>query len=155
MKLTGSLLVAMTLVLPLSAGAQTNSVDRGLKGLVSTGIVVEDLDDEEARKCNISEASLDAAIRLPLSASRLTVDSSSSAYAYVNVTVLRVESGLCVASVRVQLSRWVEEFRTTAVVWDRGRLMGGSPATFESRVLNGVEGSTKLLIAAWLKANQP
>ena len=152
MKPRASLLVAMMVVLPLplSVGAETNPFEGGLKGLGSVEVAVGKL-DEDARKCGVSEDSLDAAIRLPLSASQLPINSGSLAFVHVALNVIRPMGGVCVASVQVRLFRYSEEFRAVVAAWHRDELMTGSAATFGSRVNASVEELTKVLIASWLK----
>jgi hypothetical protein len=73
----------------------------------------------------------------------------------VNASVMQLQGGLglCVASVEVTLFRWSTEFSDTVQVWQRAELLTGRVYDFGPRVTASVEGHTKVMIAAWLKAN--
>lgn len=126
-------------------------------GVSAVDIVVEALHDG-ARECNVSESGLDAAVRLPLDASRLRIDRSSADYVYVRVNVLPLQNGVCVAEVEVMMIRGLvipntQRFIDAATVWDKGALMTGTASNFRQRVNQLVTDYTKQLIAEWLKAN--
>jgi len=132
-----------------------NAPESLLNAVDSMNVVVEDVDDE-ARSCGINKNGLDSAIRVPLSGAGVTLDSRSPNYVYVNVNVLRLDSGtgICVASVAVSLNRTVPGYLGSAEVWDTGTLMTGSSADFGRRISQAVEDGAKKLIGALLKARQ-
>jgi hypothetical protein len=136
---------------PTKAVAQS-STNGGLRGLSGVEILVEGLDEEAARPCNVSKDALDAAVRLPLANSQLRVLAKASPYVYVNVTVMRVNGG-CAATYKVSVRRWSTEFLDYVVVWNRGGMLSGPAYDFGVRTSSGVEELTKMLIAAWLQAN--
>jgi hypothetical protein len=140
---------------PLAAQAQV----RGLTGLQSARIVIEDL-DEEARQCGVTRDTLDAAARITLSNSRLRVDNGDvGPYYYVQVTVLR-SGTYCMAAINVALTRpvWLRPGAQTqdvvlARVWSRGGVISGGEANFGRRVMMDVEGYTKQFLGSWLREN--
>ena len=130
---------------------------RGLVGISSVSIIVEQLEDDAVR-CNVSESGIDAAIRLPLDASRLRIEPNTTPYVYARVNVLPLASGLCVASIDVSLKRILAIPATNqlvfgAMVWERGSLATGPASNFGQRVNQTVGDYTKQLIAAWIQAN--
>ncbi len=159
--LRGALLPALAVcgltILPALVQAQTPV--RGLTGLQAARIVVEDL-DEDARLCGVTRESVDAAARIPLSGSRLRVDNGDiGPYFYVQVTVLR-SGNFCMAAINLALTRpvWLRPGAQTqdlvmARVWNRGGVISGGEANFGRRVMNDIEGYTKLFIASWLREN--
>jgi hypothetical protein len=134
----------------------------GLRGLQDVSILVEDLDDD-AKQCGITESALDAAVRLPVSASRLKIakdfgEGTDRSYVYVVVITVR-PADICIASVSVSLRRTVllqtppESRFQGASTWEKSSVMTGPAYSFGKRVSDNVEGFTKELIAAWLKQN--
>src|SRR5262245_43547476 len=99
-----------------------------MRGISALRIVIERL-DEDARACNVTEAALDAAVRLPVSNSRLPVSDLGPGqqvpWSYVAVTVIRMSNGLCVASYDVSIKRYSKEFGDTVAVWSKSGLMTG------------------------------
>ena len=61
----------------------------------------------------------------------------------------------CVAYLNVRLYRSIDSIQGPAMVWERQYVMTGPSTNFEQRTSGVVEGFTKVLIAAWLKANEP
>lgn len=133
-----------------------------LTGVTGTSILVESLDDD-ARKCNVAEDSLEAAVRLPLRAANVPVQpNGNDHYIYVNVTVLALSNGLCVATVVVNGNRtlWRKDDYTGgyepiygASGWHKGSTLTGSSGDFGRRVAGVVEDFTKMWISQWLKDN--
>jgi hypothetical protein len=149
-------------LLAFLASQQARAVpfSRGLTGLTSVAILIEKLPDD-AKPCGITLAALDAAVRLPLAASRLRVASNNEAatdFADVYVVVNVQRQGVdCVANVSVALNRTVDlvtpKYRVLADTWSNGSLITGPSYSFGKRVSDEVEGYTKQLIAQWLKDN--
>lgn len=154
------LVAAVLLGFALAGPGHAQSGDKSLQGIKSVFVLVEDL-DEAARQCGISADALDAAVRIPISNSRLGLSKESfGAYLYVNVVALRLNSGICAVNLQLRFTRWVW-FAPNAnpldsaygSVWDRGELRTGSSATIGRSVVESLEGLTKQFIGAWLKAN--
>ena len=149
--LVGVLVMGLGLV-ATPAQAQDNT----FVGVSEVSIFVEDLGDGEA-KCNVTKGGLDAAVRLPLDASRLRINPAAVPYVYVVVVALWVPSG-CAGHVRVALDRVVAIPGTNqlvygASVWGRGTLLMGPSSGFGQGVNQYVTDFTKELIAEWIKAN--
>ena len=130
--------------------------DTGLEGVKAVDIIVESL-SEFAAKCGVTKSGIDAAIRLPLDASRLQIDAKATPYAYAKVNVLQMPGG-CVASVDLSLRRTMTMPLTAkpaygVSVWDDGSLLTGPSYDFGQRVNQEVEELIKKLIAAWVKVN--
>jgi len=130
--------------------------DNNFVGVSEVNIVVEDLADAAA-KCNVSKGGLDAAVRLPLDASRLRINPHALSYVYVNVSALWEPRG-CAASVQVELKRSLAIPGTTqwvygASVWDKGTILTGTSSYVGKGVNQSVTDFTKELIAEWIKAN--
>ena len=158
--LVGVLVMGLGLV-ATPAQAQDNT----FVGVSEVSIFVEDLGDGEA-KCNVTKGGLDAAVRLPLDASRLRIDPDASPYVYVVVTVTdgsrfllpAPSGGGCVGSLSVGLRRTLAIPGTTqlvfgASVWEKGYSLTGPSSGFGQRVNQQVTDFTKELIAEWIKAN--
>lgn len=145
-------LVAAILVLGASAHAQY------LQGAAPPSILIEKL-DEDARQCGITEDLLDAAVRLPFASANLRInDSALTPYVYVNVNVLRLSSGLCVANVAMDLKRsmWAAPGASRSLiasVWSKGAMLSGGASNFGRRVSDATETFAKQLVGAWLKDN--
>lgn len=132
-----------------------------LNGVRSVGILVEEV-DQDAASCGISKDGIDAAIRIPISNSRLVISNSPPGvpYVYAQVTVLKLGNGGCVGSIPLELNRFVwlapgarQLESQIAAVWGRSSVVAGLPTNFPRIAGNMIEDMTKLLIAAWLKDN--
>ncbi len=149
-KRTRSILAGMIVLLVFAAFASAGP----LTGIIAVGILIEAPNDA-LQRCGVSEDALDAAVRLPLAASRLRFhDALGHPYIYVNATAVMVQ-GMCIAHVEVSLNRALmrETERVRGYVWSKGALMVGEASGFKKRVTDYVEGFTKEFIAAWLKDN--
>lgn len=129
---------------------------QALREVGPISLVVEEL-SKSAEPCGISIDALDAAMRIPLSNSRLKVSGSSRPYLYANVNVIHPTATLCIAAVNLSFRRVLTAgFDGSAVVgtvWEDGALLSGPPVTFGRRVTEAIEDRTKLFIGAWLKEN--
>lgn len=146
------------------------AVEEGLRGVAVPRLIIEDL-DENANRCGITKDALDAAVRLPMSSASLLARPAKAddlswsiaqvfgPYIYVNVNVLRLQSGLCVAAVTVEFKRPVnfgsnDTPKVTHVgVWSKAGILTGPPAEFGIRVANMTESYAKQFVSAWLQSN--
>jgi hypothetical protein len=136
----------------------TLSHGQSLKGVSTIGVISDIGDASSARYCGIADATVEAAMRIPLSNTRLIVkNDSASAFLYTNVNVLQMPTGTCAASISVELRRMVSvdssSPRVLAEVWNNSHLMAGQPLGFGKRVSEKVEEFSKQFIGAWLKDN--
>jgi hypothetical protein len=151
-------LVVFLVMSTICGGVVTDASAAPLEGVITVGIVIEEL-REDAALCNVSKDALDAAVRLPLSTSRLKVTNEYRYpyYLYVNVNVMRLPNGVCIANVDISFIRPVELLLADGLVdgsvWSKGSLLSGPSSEFGGRVDGVVEGYTKQFIAAWLKDN--
>jgi hypothetical protein len=141
----------------LAVSTHTQAQDYRFLGLTETAIIVEELEEEDAA-CGVTGSGIDAAIRLPLDASRLEINPTSLDFVYANVGVMHLNSGLCVASVQLSMTRALRSpvntlMLVTGSVWHKGTLLTGPSYDFGTRVHSQIEDDTKQLIAEWLKAN--
>jgi hypothetical protein len=159
MKTTLALAFAIAVLHCGVASAQGGSDDGGLKGLPAVNVWTGD-PDADAAACGITKNGLDAAIRRPLSGSKLQVRDATNypplVFAYAQVA--RMPSW-CTASVAVQVKRLLYTERSPggqivlATVWER-RALASWPQTEPARMVEAqIESFTKQLIADWLKAN--
>ncbi len=96
---------ASLLLLSFPASALDTRLDRAsLKGIKNISVVMENLprDVEEYR---LTRSQLQTDVELRLRQAGLTVVDESKEYLYVQVTILKYESGLCSYAVRVQFNR--------------------------------------------------
>lgn len=149
-----ALILSFTLTSPMYA----QEVKKGLSGIQSVKILIEDL-DSDAKTCGLSTGGLDAAVRLPVDASRLRINPSAvGTYIYVNVIAVYLKAlDACVAQVDVELNRPLtlpnSDTFVIAAVWNDGVLLTGEKISFPSRVYVAVTDKTKQLIGAWITAN--
>jgi hypothetical protein len=159
MKTTLALALAIGVLHCGVASAQAGSDDGGLKGLPAVNVWTGD-PDADAAACGITKDGLDAAIRRPLSGSKLQVLNVTNypplVLAYAQVA--RMPSW-CTASVAVQVKRLLYTERSPsgqpvlATVWER-RALASWPQTEPARMVEAqIESFAKQLIADWLKAN--
>jgi hypothetical protein len=124
----------------------------GLKGVKEVSIVIEKL-DEHARKCGITEAQVDAALRLPISNSRLRVTNSvSTSYVYARVTALEVRNS-CAVHAKFEFKRYLTVVNDVGTFWDKGGLVYWDKNDVLNKISNDLELYTKEFIATWLKEN--
>lgn len=124
------------------------------KGIKEVGILIENL-DEDATKCNMTEDFLDAAVRLPISNSKIRVvdmNKFPSAYIYVKLIIIR-EQEMCTAYIRVALNKYIPG-ENTGEFWNKDGLLIYRKVNFQQKIGEQLESFTKQLISAWLKANQ-
>lgn len=144
--------LAIFLALAPSAYAQE------LSGINSVMIVAELGDESFARACGVSVASVDAAMRIPVSNSRLrSVKVSTDAILYANVNVVQAPNGQCAAAITVEVTRHLflkpheGSPRVFGTVWSNSYTLIGFPQGFGKATSDKVEDYTKQMIAAWLK----
>ena len=124
-----------------------------LKGVKETTIVIERLDEDHV-KCGITENMIDAAVRIPISNSRLKITNrQTSGFIYVNVGALSFEN-FCVVSIQLTYAKFIISENESGRFWFKSHLMSWNRNDIGLRVTDRLEALTKELIAAWLKANQ-
>ena len=124
----------------------------GLKGVKEVRIVIERL-DEVAVKCGITEALVDAALRLPISNSRLRITNvPRDGYVYANVTALEVRNS-CAVHTTLAFTRYSTDMNDVGIFWRTGGIVYWDKNDLPNRISNDFEQYTKEFIAAWLKAN--
>lgn len=142
---------ALTLALLASFGCAV-SAQQALSGVRQVDIVVETLDDDAA-KCSITKDGIDAAVRLPLSNSRIRIDRDAPAYLYVNANVMVMPNRTCVANLLITFKKYSASERSMGDFWNKGTLMSGAPDYVSQRIYINAENLTKQFVAAWLQAN--
>lgn len=126
-----------------------------MKGIKEVGIVIEKLDDD-AKRCNITEGYLDAAIRVRLSSSSLKVvsmDRMPPAFIYVAITVLD-DKDFCIGSVSTSFNKYINSERAIGNFWELTELLNIRRINFQNRVGDVVDRNATQFLGAWLKANQ-
>jgi hypothetical protein len=123
-----------------------------LVGVRSIGILVEDLDND-AQRCGVTKDALDAAVRLPMSNSRIKFLNGMGPYLYVRASFMVLSSSTCVASYSLSFNKFIPSEKDTGEFWGRGGMTSGSSSYVSQSVNDKIEGLTKQFIAAWLKAN--
>ena len=142
-----TLLAALLICCSALASAQA------LKGVESVNIVVEE-PDQDATDCGITKDALDAAVRLPLSNSRLKIkDGLFIPDLFVRVTALKTNNQNCAVSTQIQLYKWIQSEMDFGGFWQNTHLLTGPKSSMGKRVTDKFESFTKQFIAAWLKAN--
>ena len=149
-------LLSLSLSVGFCAAVHAQNERASLRGITSVGILVEGLDGD-AQKCGITEDALDAAVRLPLSNSRIKVNNGNLKleYLYVNVKVVNATNDYsrCAADISLAFTKYVQSERDHGVFWEKSSIVIG-PSAYVSRSANEhLEGFTKQFVAAWLKAN--
>jgi hypothetical protein len=132
----------------------------------NVGIVIETV-TSTARNCGITESSLDAAVRLPLSRNGFVLKPDADDTFLVNTTVLQHFGG-CAVYVSFQFMKrvWVtpnsypfsddwnlRKIILGAKLWQRGTLLNGPNVEMGRAVTSNLEGFTKQWIAQWLIDN--
>lgn len=149
---------SVALVLWLLPGAGVAQPNTDLENLSEVAIVVEPIGSAAELKCNLTEAGIDAAMRIPLDGSRLRVArTKSSAVLVASVAAMEVGNGDCAAAVSVILFRSVvvEETgkRAIGAVWMRPGLMFHPAHDFGARVNSQVREVTTEFLGEWIKQN--
>jgi hypothetical protein len=140
----------LMLALLVSFGGTVHA--QALAGVRGVNIVVENLTDN-ASKCGITKNLLDAAVRLPLSNSRITIVNGASQYLYVSAVFLVQSSSSCAAVYSLSFNKFVPSEKDTGEFWREGGIITGNPEYVSRNISNNLESFTKQFIAAWLKAN--
>ena len=121
------------------------------KGVNETRLIIEDIDEEYA-KCGITKSLIDAAVRIPLSSSKLEVTNRwVDNYVYANVNV-RAMSATCAISISLQFRKYIPS-QGAGTFWDASGLAVWAKNNAPTMVSNTLEGFTKELIGEWLKQN--
>ena len=124
-----------------------------LKGVAETSIVIEELDEDHV-KCGITENMIDAAVRIPISNSKLKITNRrSSGMIYVNVGAISMGNN-CVVAIQLTYAKFIASENDLGRFWFKSRLLSWNRNDVGLRVTNWLEASTKELIAEWLKVNQ-
>ncbi len=145
-----AMLVSLLLFVPFAQG-------QAVSGIASIALSVDLSTEASARACGISVASLDAAMRIPLSNTRLSVMKGADGVLSTNVNVVQAPNGQCAATIAVSMSRLVslqadpKSPRVFADVWSNSHVLIGFPSGFGKAVYDKVDDFTKQFIAAWLK----
>jgi hypothetical protein len=133
---------------------------KSLKGISEVNIVIEDLNDD-AKACGIRVDALDAAVRIPISSTKITVSGGMFApMLYARVVAVRPTPTSCAVyvSLNAQKLLWLQpgaalmDFEL-AGVWDNGAILSGPTYDMGKRVSDALEGQTKRFIGAWLRSN--
>lgn len=133
------------------------SYGQALSGISAVSLAVDLSREADARACGVSVASVDAAMRIPLSNSSLSVVKIGAAVLSAGVNVLQAPNGQCAAAITVALDRPVSlqpaagSPRVGGQVWSNSHLLIGFPQGFGKATSDKVEDFTKQFIAAWLK----
>ena len=121
------------------------------KGVNETRLIIEEVDEEHA-KCGITKSLIDAAVRIPLSNSKLKVTSRVvETYIYANVNV-RAMSSTCAINISLEFKKYIPS-QGSGSFWEAGGLAVWSKNNSPTMVSNSLESFTKELIGEWLKQN--
>lgn len=138
--------------LSISSAAHAR-IEGSLVGVKTIDLIVEDLSDDAGR-CLITTDALEAAVRVPISNSRIRMRKSDDLpYLYVNVAVLSDESKHCVVAYSLSFRKYVEKEHSIGQFWHKGGVASGPSHRVSRGVINEIEGDTKIFISEWLKAN--
>ena len=154
----GMLAVLLMMGLGLVA-TPAQAQDNAFVGVSAVHIFVATTPDDDDAKCNVTKGGLDAAVRLPIDASRLRINPDASPYVYVNANVLMMPDGLCVATFTVGLKRTLaipgtNQLVFSATVWESATsTIWARSSIFWLQLNQSVSDFTKQLIAEWIKAN--
>lgn len=128
----------------------------GLLSDISSVRIVVDVDRQpDAQLCGVTADSIEAAIRLPASNTKLQVDSQANVLLAASVNVVQGPDGTCAASISLSAIRLVSihpdaPSRQMAEVWDKSYILLGRQAEFGRAASNKIEDYTKQFISAWL-----
>ena len=145
------------LVLAILFSFASFSYGQALGGISSVALAIDLSRETDARACGVSIASVDAAMHIPLSNSRLNVVKVGDAVLWASVNVLQAPNGQCAAAITVALRRPLslqsaaDSPRVLGDVWSNSHLLIGFPQGFGKVTSDKVKDFTKQLIAAWLK----
>ena len=124
------------------------------------GIIVGAL-DEDASRCGITKAGLDAAVRLPMSRHGFTPQFESilhpTLFEVGVVALRRPQIGDCIVSVGLEVHRLLRVPENGTIVWGitwrQWELSAGPPVGMGRLVTNNLENITNEFIAAWMIDN--
>ena len=135
----------------LSSFAVSADVLRGVREIT---ILVEKL-DEDASKCNLSEDMIDAAIRLPLSNSKIRiVKPEDYPDSYLYAYVIAVDSGvMCRLYVELAYRKYIRTEKAFGQFWRKNLIMSSNKTSVAKTVGDSFEAYAKQFVSAWLKAN--
>jgi hypothetical protein len=97
---------------------------------------------------------LDAAVRIPLSNSKLRVTnvSNTMSYLYVKVALLQINNS-CAGSILVSFNKYSKSENDTGEFWNKSMIIYDNKNSIRKSISDDVESFAKEFIAAWLKAN--
>ena len=123
-----------------------------LKNVIETGLLIENV-DEEHRKCGITKNMIDAAVRIPLSNSKLTLTGRMvDSYIYVNVNAREI-SNFCALNISLEFKKYIPSQGDVGSFWYVGGLAVWTKNNAPTMVSTTLEGFSKELVGAWIKAN--
>jgi hypothetical protein len=137
----------------------SHSNAQALTGIASPMLTVDVEPATYATACGISTARVDAALRTPISNSRLVAAKTGDSVLSAQVNVVQWQTGMCAASVTIALSRPLSlqpdprSPRVFGDVWSKSYVLIGPPENFSRAVYDKVDDYTKQFIGAWLKDN--
>lgn len=146
---------SLKLILTLLAVITVPSVSASsLKGVKEIGIVVETPESEDLR-CGITKSILDAAVRVPLSNSRLVVtERLTRGYIYVNVNSLDLGlQNFCAVRIGLSFNKFITSESQTGRFVNYGTMLVWNKNDMASKASSVLDGFTKEFLAEWLKAN--
>lgn len=127
---------------------------QALKGVSEIQIVIEHLDDDARYKCQVTKDAVYAAVRLPLSNTRIRVTNSELApYIYVQVTLGEANSNHCYGGVFLEFKKFARSEKDVGGFWSKNSILISSKLNVPKRVSEDIELFTKQFIAEWLKQN--
>jgi hypothetical protein len=109
--------------------------------------------DDQARRCGISAADLEAPARAALGTPRISVLPSTQDFLFVNALVVN-EGETCAAAVNVELFRWSNQYGAQVSVWEHASLITGNPDGFNGRIREKVDQLTRDFIDDWTKSRR-
>jgi hypothetical protein len=136
----------------LSCGSALSSAE-AMRGVQNIAILIENLSDDTV-KCNVSKDMLDAAVRIPLSNSKLRVTnvSNTMSYLYVKVALLQINNS-CAGSILLSFNKYSKSENDTGEFWNKSMIIYDNKNSISKSISDDVESFAKEFIAAWLKAN--
>lgn len=123
-----------------------------LKGVREVDLLVENL-DSDARSCGVSSDMIDAAIRLPISNTRLKlVQKDGNGYVYANANIIDL-GARCVMNLTLQYNKLSISELQYGVFWSKSSLWIWPKNDTKNQVEKEFDSFARQFIAAWLKAN--
>ena len=121
-----------------------------LRGIKEVGILIEVL-HEDAVKCGITKGMIDAAIRVPLSNSKLRItERLNSGVVYADVNTILIQN-TCAVSLRLSYLKFVASENDSGQFWNRSMLLLHSRHEIVMKTSNQLELYTKEFISEWLR----